>query len=146
MSATEAPAAIQYLTVQDMLWINLHITKESNAFNYATLEEATFYQYGYGGSHDVLGQAARFLKGFMANAPFAGKGDDLTAFVGCVAFLAMNGYQFEVPRAEAGSWIERVKSGQVDVAQAILQLAKPASDHHAPSAIDAMKSALASYA
>ncbi len=145
MSAIETPAAMQYLTVQDMLWINLQLTKQSNDFNFATLEEATFCQYGYGGSQDVLGQAGKFLKGFIAKAPFSGKADDMTAFIGTVAFLAMNGYALDVPAAEVSSWIERVKSGQIDVAQAIPQLAKATHGHHAPSAIEAMKAALAQY-
>ncbi len=136
---------MQYLTVQDMLWINLHLTKETNPFSFDMLEEATFCQYGYGGSQDVLGQAAKFLKGFIAKAPFAGKSDDTTAFIGAVAFLAMNGYDLDVPVGESKSWIERVKSGQVDVSLAISQLAKPSAGHDHPSAVNAMENAVAMY-
>ena len=55
-------AALQYLTVQDILWINLQVTKKVQHFNYARLEEATFYQYAYGDSNTLLPQAARFVR------------------------------------------------------------------------------------
>ncbi len=42
--------SLKYLTVQDMLWINLQATKKVQHFRYALLEEATYYQYGYGAS------------------------------------------------------------------------------------------------
>lgn len=146
MSATSAPdtAAIEYLTVQDVLWINLQVTKQTNPFDYAKLEEATFYQYGYGGSRDVLAQAARFLKGFLAQAPFGGRGDAMTALVGTAAFLAMNGFHLDVPSHEAEAWVKRVANGEIDVNAAIAQLAHPVEGHR-PSAIEAMREALTTY-
>ena len=143
MSATAV--GLEYLTVQDVLWINLQATKRTNAFNYATLEEATFYQYGYGGSTDLLGQASRFLTGFLKKAPFGGHGDDVTAFLATHAFLAINGYDLEVPTEEYESWIERVKSGQIVAGEAITQLSKESGHGHAPSPIEAMRAALAKY-
>lgn len=127
--ATSAPEGVQYLTVQDMLWLNLQATKQTNAFRFADLEEATFYQYGYGASADVLAQAARFLKGFIAKNPFQGEGDAATAFLGLVAFLRLNGYTLNVPVGEAKAWLQRVVSGQVDAAQAISQLAQHSEAH-----------------
>lgn len=127
MSTAELEA-IQYLTVQDILWINLQVTKRSNPFPYAKLEEATFLQYAYGQSRDVLGQAARFMKGFIAMAPF-GDGDRETAFLAGAAFLELNGYELAIPPAEAAAWIERVATGQVDPANALAQLAHPAHGH-----------------
>ena len=130
--ATSAPEALQYLTVQDILWLNLQVTKQTNAFDFAMLEEATFYQYGYGGSKDVMAQASRFLNGFIAKNPFGGKGDAATAFLGCAAFLRVNGYELNVPAGEAKAWLERIALKQVDSTQAIGQLAQP-SAHHEPS-------------
>ena len=88
-------AAIQYLTVQDILWINLQVTGSPQDFRYADLEEATFYQYGYGGSTDLISQAARFLAGFMKKKPLTA-GNQETAFFGCLAFLKLNGVDMEI--------------------------------------------------
>ena len=56
--------ALNYLTVQDMLFLNLQITKSVQPFDYARLEEAVFYQYAPGQSTDLVAQGARFLVGF----------------------------------------------------------------------------------
>lgn len=88
------PREIQYLTVQDHLWINLQVTKRKNRWNFATLEEATFYQYAYGRSTDVPAQAARYAAGFAKKQPFD-SGNEATGFVGLVSFLRMNGYHLK---------------------------------------------------
>ena len=59
-----------YLTVQDLLWINLQVTGTVNKFDYARLEDGAFYQYGYGKSKDLLAQAARFYPGLKHKAAF----------------------------------------------------------------------------
>ena len=81
---------MRYLTVQDLLWINLQVTQKSNPFEFDKLEESVNYQYGYGGSCDVLAQAENFLSGFKRNAPFSA-GNDKTAEVAHRAFLLLNG-------------------------------------------------------
>jgi prophage maintenance system killer protein len=143
-AVSDAPRTLEYLTVQDMLWVNLQLAKVANPFNYALLEEATFYQYGYGESHDLIGQAAKFLTGFAKKQPFYGKHDAETAFIGCIAFLALNGKSLEVPVGETRSWLERVTSGQIDAKAAIEQLVKPSHDHH-PDPAACLKAALAKY-
>lgn len=143
-AVTDAPRTLEYLTVQDMLWVNLQLTKKSNPFHYALLEEATYYQYGYGESLDLIGQAARFLTGFAKKKPFHGQADSATALIGCIAFLALNGQNLDLPAAEAKGWLERVTSGQVDAAEAIRQLVKPSHDHH-PAPAACLKAALAKY-
>ena len=141
---TAARPALTYLTVQDMLWLNLQLTKQSRPFPFAKLEEATFLQYGYGASQDLLGQAARFMTGFAKLAPF-GEKDKQTALLGTVAFLRANGYRLNVPVSEAASWVERVTSGQIKADEAIQQLAL-ADDHgHEPSVVECLRSALAEY-
>jgi death-on-curing family protein len=104
-------AALQYLTVQDILWINLQVTKKVQHFNYARLEEATFYQYAYGDSNTLLPQAARFVSGFVKMHPFEA-GNDATALVGFLAFLGINGYRVKQSGEELSRWF---KSGAADV-------------------------------
>ena len=73
-------------------------------FNYARLEEGTFYQYGYGRSTGLLPQAARFLIGFAKLRPFT-TGNDATAFVGMLAFLKVNGYILKLSDSDAVNWV-----------------------------------------
>ncbi len=94
---------LSYLTVQDILCINLQVTKKTNCFNYATLEEATYYQYAYGDSDELAAQASRFLKGFLKLAPLS-EGNEATAFVGFVAFLKLNGHDLDVVDDRAAEW------------------------------------------
>ena len=143
-AVSEGPRTLEYLTVQDMLWVNLQLTKASNPFDFALLEEATYYQYGYGGSLDLVGQAAQFVTGFAKKQPFHGKSDAATALIGCVAFLALNGQSLDLPAGEVKSWLDRITGGQVDAKQAIGQLVKPSHDHH-PAPADCLKAALAKY-
>lgn len=91
-ASTGTPSTLAYVTVQDLLWLNMRITRKPCAFDYARLEEATFYQYGYGKSGDIFPQAARFASGFAAKRPFA-DGNSATALAGCTAFLLLNGYE-----------------------------------------------------
>lgn len=97
-------ATLSYLTVQDMMWVNLQLTKEPQPWNYATLEEGVFYQYGYGKSADLIAQAASFLTGFAAKRAFK-TGNEACAFVGFVAFLEMNDHTLNLSDAEATSWV-----------------------------------------
>ncbi|HMS55850.1 MAG TPA: hypothetical protein PKA27_10650 [Fimbriimonadaceae bacterium] len=87
-------AEIIYLTVQDMLWINLQVTRKVNSFEFMPLEQGTFYQYAYGSAQGVIPQAIRFYEGFLKNAPFA-EGNETTAKVGFLSFLRLNGYAFQ---------------------------------------------------
>jgi len=93
------------LTVPDVLWINLQITGAPQPYSYATLEEGTFYQYGHRLSHDLAGQAARFLTGFVSLRPLA-EGCTSTAFVGCLAFLEMNGHGLDLDDQGAVAFVE----------------------------------------
>jgi prophage maintenance system killer protein len=100
MSATK----LNYLTVQDMIWINLQVTQHVNPFDYAYLEEATFYQYGYGSSTELCDQAGRFLAGFASKAPFS-EGDEATAFIGFLGFLSINGRRCTLNDSDALAWL-----------------------------------------
>lgn len=104
-----------YLTLQDVLWINLQILKRTERFDAMRLEEATFYQYGYGKSEDLLLQAGRLLAGFSRQAPFD-SGNDATAFVATLAFLAMNGVHTTLNDDHGRSWL-REAMGDAEVAR-----------------------------
>lgn len=103
---------LRYLTVQDVLWINLQATNKVHHFNYAKLEEATFYQYGYGASRDLARQAGRFVSGFLKLHPFEA-GNEPTAFIAVATFLLMNGARLNIPDSEGSAWIERIRGGAV---------------------------------
>ncbi len=109
---------MRYLTIQDMLWFNFQVLKRPCAFRYADLEEASFYQYGYGASQDVAAQAGRFVEGFIRKAPFEA-GNEATALLGLAAFLKLNGKRLRVPPSGAAAWIERIASGAVSGQEAI---------------------------
>ena len=104
-------SALYYLTIQDMLWINHRVTGSVNAFRYDELEQATFFQYGYGKSLDLEKQAARFLLEFPKKAPFD-EGNEAAAFVGFVSFLRANGKDLQISDKDAKAWA----SGNVDEA------------------------------
>ncbi|QYK56515.1 MAG: hypothetical protein KF733_03325 [Fimbriimonadaceae bacterium] len=108
--------ALHYLTVPDMLWINLQVTGAPQPYRYDRLEEATFYQYGRGNSLDPVAQAARMLVGFRRMRPFD-RGNEATAFVATVTFLRMNGHDVAFTDDEAGDWTERASASEADAAR-----------------------------
>lgn len=120
--------SLHYLTVQDILWINLQVTKKVHHFNYAKLEEASFYQYAYGDSNSLLAQAARFLTGFLKLHPIDA-GNEATAFVGCAAFLKINGWSLNVPCEKACDWLDLVRTKPS--ASELLSTATEDAHHHA---------------
>ena len=109
---------LNYLTVQDILWINFQVAKKVEKFNYAKLEEATFYQYAYGDSKDVPSQAARFLRGFLKLGPIDAL-NEATGIVGLIAFLEINGYEFELADASGTTFVFAAKSGADDITSRI---------------------------
>ena len=121
-------ASLHYLTVQDILWINLQVTKKVETFNYARLEEATFYQYAYGESHSLFPQAARFVSGFVKMAPFE-RGNEATALLAVLAFMGINGYRAKSSPGEITQWFARV-SGSKPGTDAIAEIAIPDEDAH----------------
>ena len=116
---TEPKAAIHYLTVQDILWINHEVTREVLPYKYAQLEEATFGQYAYGGSHDVIKQAATFLSAFSRLKPFE-RGNRGTAFIAVLAFLALNGHIIVLEPSRASDWYQKGSGRTTDARAAIL--------------------------
>ncbi|HJP82353.1 MAG TPA: hypothetical protein VJ835_02515 [Fimbriimonadaceae bacterium] len=120
-------SGLKYLTVQDVHWVNLHVTGSPQDFNYADLEEVTFYQYGYGGSTDLLAQAARFVSGFLKKRPFE-SGNEGTAFISVLAFLRANGYE---PAFESSfDWFKNLENGTYEPGEAISHHFRKMVDHH----------------
>lgn len=122
-------ASLHYLTVQDILWINLQVTKKVHHFSYARLEEATYYQYAYGESNSLTPQAGRFVTGFMKMHPFEA-GNEATAFVGCLAFLRINGADVDLTDEQARAWFEKIRLRETTGAEAIAPKVKQEEDYH----------------
>jgi len=124
-------AKLHYLTVQDILWINLQATKKVQHFSYAKLEEATYYQYAYGESNELVGQAARFLAGFLKLRPLEA-GNEATGFIGLVTFLHINGLRLTVEDVNAADWV-RTSSVSTEAARdALTSVTEAEHDHHSP--------------
>ncbi len=134
---------MHYLTVQDILWINLQVGKKVNKFNYAKLEEATFYQYSYGESQDVSAQATRFLKGFLKLKPLD-ELNEATGIIGAIAFLQINGYSCDLKDTDGGAWVKSCAVGGNDLASLVKR-----ADHeihgHKPDVRATIESVLRSY-
>ncbi|MFN3728156.1 MAG: Fic family protein [Fimbriimonadaceae bacterium] len=134
---------MQYLTVQDMIWINTQVTGAPQPYYYATLEEATFYQYGYGKSTDLFAQAARFFQGFKRLHPFKA-GNEATALVGLIAFLELNGQNFLGDVSTVRDWLEGKHAEGVGLVEALKLATRPAENHdESVSAQQACSGALA---
>lgn len=127
----EAPTQTsqRYLTVQDMLWLNLQVSKKVEPFDYARMEEATYYQYGYGDSRGLVLQAGRFLAGFLKLKPLAA-GNEATGFLGFVSFLLLNGKKLRLSDGEASAWAGRVASGDLKVEVALPDMLEDEHDFH----------------
>ncbi len=112
-----------------MLWVNLQVTKKVQHFNYARLEEATFYQYSYGDSSSLIPQAGRFLTGFLKLHPFDA-GNESTALIACATFLNINGAMLKVADADAEAWLDKVMTKQISGLDAVTQSAEPDPHFH----------------
>ena len=120
---------LHYLTVQDILWINLQVTENVQTFSYAKLEEATYYQYSYGASNSLIPQAARLLTGFPKLSPLT-TGNAQTTFIACLTFLEINGMTIDLTDEKGADWFTDAASKKVDGATAIQSIAKPSTGHH----------------
>ena len=82
---------MNYLTVQDILWLHFQITKESCTYNYVNLEAITYAQYGYGKSYDLFQQAWQFYNQIVLKAPFVKENNSL-ALLAVQCFFSINGF------------------------------------------------------
>lgn len=120
-------AQLHYLTVQDILWINLQATKKVQHFSYARLEEATYYQYAYGDSQELIGQAGRFLSGFVRMRPLEA-GVEVTAFLALATFLRINHTQLRLADADAPNWFRKAVASNEAAREALAEAAE--TDEH----------------
>lgn len=103
---------MHYLTVQDLLWVNLEITESVQPFHYASLEDAAYCQYGYGNSQRLVEQAARLAWEFPRKAPFD-QGNAATTFAAMVAFAELNGLVFlREDDAATVAWAQSLTQGE----------------------------------
>ncbi len=119
---------LHYLTVQDILWINLQATKKVQHFSYARLEEATFYQYAYGDSNELLGQAARFLAGFVRMRPLDA-GVEATALLAVATFLRINGACLDIEDSQGSAWFQAATTS-TEAAREALETSVVVDPHH----------------
>jgi len=124
-------AHLHYLTVQDLLWLNLELTEAVHAFHYASLEDAVYCQYGYGNSQRVAEQAARLAWEFPRKAPFKA-GNAACAFAATVAFVELNGLKCTLADGSpAVTWAQALATGdRPDVAKFEGAFTACASDPH----------------
>lgn len=138
------PRELQYLTVQDHLWINFQVTRKKNRWNFAKLEEGTYMQYAYGKSTELMAQAAQYATGFVKKQPFT-TGNEATGFVGLLCFLFVNGYHLKLRDDEAAEWFLSLQSGSVDVSDELRRRARRDEHEHELSVAEAGESVLKSY-
>jgi len=117
--------SVNYLTVQDVLWINLQVTGKVNRFSYARLEEATYYQYAYGESNHIPAQVARFVPGFLKMKPLD-EANKVTAFVAALTFLEMNNFHVDLNDKAAVDWFNDLadNKGHHDHAESVKVVAE----------------------
>ena len=118
---------MDYLTTHDLVWINNSLTGKVNAYNYVTLEAAMAGQYSYGQSENVPAQAANLLERLLCSKPFS-EGNIRTAFIAALSFLNANGYATRADDTAAAAIVRAVAKGERSAAQAIDELAAPASE------------------
>jgi prophage maintenance system killer protein len=123
---------LSYLTVQDLIWINTQVSGKVTEFKFDLLEDASYFQYGYGKSTDLIGQAARFFQGFHSKLPFS-EGNAATAFVGLVSFLELNGVHLKPSDSTARAKVSDLLNMDHTAAAAALKAMTHADhdDHHA---------------
>lgn len=140
--------ALNYLTVQDVLYINFELTGAKQPFDYARLEEAVNYQYASGQSSDIVAQAARFVRGFVKMAPFT-TGNEASAFVALMVFLEANGKTLDLTEDDAADWCQSVWSSAVGAREAVQSCLKEAHldvEHGVPNVREITESAIERYA
>lgn len=121
---------MHYLTLQDIIWLNLHVTKRVNRFSFSHLEDAAFYQYGYGKSTDLFRQAGQLLRGFVRHRPFT-DGNEATAFFAFATFLELNGRRLKIADAEVSGWVKRfLEAPEADVPRLVEEATEPSERHH----------------
>lgn len=122
-------AGMQYLTVQDLLWVHLQVTKQVEPFDFARLEDAVYAQYGYGKSTDIFAQAGRFAQELVKKEAFA-FGNQPMAFLASLAFLEMNDIHLDLNDGEGVRFFDQVLEGQAPGDTFRSRVKPEHGDHH----------------
>lgn len=130
-------AQLRYLTLQDMIWISFQVTRETLPYDFARLEEATFYQYSYGQVVGLLPQAHRFVTGLIAKAPFA-HSNDATALVALCAFMGLNGYRAKLDAPALSDWLDRVQGSEFSPEAMGEAFTADSHGHHGDESVQAL--------
>jgi len=109
---------LRYLTLQDVLWINLQVSKKVHHFQAARLEEAVFCQYSLGIASGLDKQSARLFNGLLKLKAFD-FANEATAFVACGALLLANGQEITLTDEQVPAWISPMIHGKVSMAGGI---------------------------
>jgi len=139
--------ANQYLTTQDVLWINHQITGESYAFREAELLEVVSQQYTYGANHDFLSNAARFATAFQGRDVIDHAGL-ATNFVALLAFSKLNGYDVTLTDEAAAGWYTEIGKDRFKAAEALevgLRREEHQHDSHNPPVRVTVQDVIAAY-
>ena len=83
-------------------------------------------QYRYGDSQEIVEQAGTLLRRLLDTRPFQ-DGNYRTAFIALVSFLNANGYATRLGDVEAALLLREVAAGRKTAADAVTELAAPAS-------------------
>ena len=135
---------MQYLTIQDVLWINLQVTKRVNKFDYATLEDATFSQYAVGGAEGIALQAARFLSTFLRMRPITA-GSEATALIATLGFLSAYGMDVTLKDESGTTWFSRVMANPAGAADFIHEIVTEVHGGHGLELHTALEETLAAF-
>lgn len=128
---------LNYLTVQDVIWINTQVSGAVQTFDYEALEDSVYCQYGYGTQVDLESQAARLMASIVSRAPFE-KGNEATAFVATVTFLTANHRQFNMETSKATAWFHSAIADPS--AGAMAQAFGSEAEHHEHAGIQSIAS------
>ncbi len=116
-----------YLTVQDVVWIQTGLTGAPSPFDYERLENAVAAQYGYGDSTHLAQQALRMAQRLDAQQPFT-HGHPMLPLVCCLALLALNGLHMP-DDTETVQRVKQLRPGDPTLLDLLHQ--GPATHHHA---------------
>lgn len=127
-------AELRYLTVPDLLWLNLELTGSPQPYRFDKLEEVCAYQYGRG-SFDPLHQAARFALGWKRQRPFQ-SGNDACGLVSTLAFLMANDLPVALDDAAGAAWWNDLAADAVTLSGEMQGMSSPGHIHAYHNVVD----------
>ncbi|MBX3096511.1 MAG: hypothetical protein KF812_06585 [Fimbriimonadaceae bacterium] len=127
-------AELRYLTVPDLLWLNLELTGNPQTYRFDKLEEVCAYQYGRG-TFDPIHQAARLALGWKRQRPFQ-TGNDACGFVSVHAFLMANDLPVEMDDVSGAAWWSSLPTDSVTLASELRAMSRQGHIHDYHNVVD----------